>query len=102
MDAFSSKGFQVAGVGKFEPAHVAVLTLGPDGLIGRHPAVGEQLLVVLTGSARVSGADGATAIVSPGRAVLWHADEEHETEAGSEGLTALVVEGPFEPAPGLR
>ncbi|HEV2375950.1 MAG TPA: GrpB family protein [Streptosporangiaceae bacterium] len=76
-------------------ARVQVMYLPAGGLIGQHPAVGKQLLAVVTGSGWVSGGDGARRALGPGYAALWDDGEEHA--AGSEdGLTALSVEGQFE------
>ena len=72
--------------------HVAVFRLAPGGRIARHPATAPQLLLVVAGSGRVSGADGAFEAIRAGEAVIWDASEEHET-VSEEGLTAVVVEG---------
>jgi quercetin dioxygenase-like cupin family protein len=77
-------------------AQAAVFRLAPGGRIARHPATVPQLLAVLEGSGRVSGADGEAIELGPGDAVFWAAGEEHETVTDG-GLTALVLE-----APGLR
>ncbi|MDE9367465.1 hypothetical protein PZ938_17730 [Luteipulveratus sp. YIM 133132] len=102
IDDFGSAGFRIAGVGHLRQAQIALLTLAPGGSVGRHPAVGDQLLVPLRGSATVSGSDDAPAPLLGGAAVLWTDGEEHETRAAQEGLVALVVEGVLDPAPGLR
>ena len=44
---FGSVGFAVSPVGRGGDTHHVVLTLEPGGVIGRHDAVGGQLLVVL-------------------------------------------------------
>lgn len=92
VNMFGSNGFRVAVLGSITSAHIAVLTLGPGGVIGRHPAVGHQLFVIMTGTAEVSGENGATATIGPGQAALWSPDESHETRS-EHGLTALVLEG---------
>jgi len=48
---FGSVGFAVSPVGRGGDTHHVVLTLEPGGVIGRHDAVGGQLLVVLAGEA---------------------------------------------------
>ncbi len=75
------------------PVAIACFYLEPKGVIGRHPTVGAQLLLVMSGSAAVSGADSAVAQARPGTAVYWQAGEVHETHAGPAGLVAIVVEG---------
>ena len=92
VNRFGSNGFRVAGLGTFGEARVSVLSLGPGGVIGRHPAVGHQLFVIMTGTAEVSGEEGATATIGPGQAALWSPDESHETRS-EHGMTALVLEG---------
>jgi len=69
----------------------AIFRLEPGGRIARHPASVPQILAVLDGQARVSGADGRFASVSSGQAVYWAAGEDHETRTDS-GLTALLIE----------
>jgi quercetin dioxygenase-like cupin family protein len=78
------------------PVQAAIFRVAPRGRIARHPATVPQILAVLEGSGRVSGADGELQSIAAGEAVYWPAGEEHETET-SEGLTALVLE-----ADGLR
>jgi len=75
-------------------AEVAILHLPPEGRIGRHPAVAEQLLAVVRGSGWVSGPDGLRRPIRAGHAALWAAGESHE--AGTDdGLTAVCIEGSF-------
>ncbi|WP_426243973.1 hypothetical protein [Nocardioides sp. LHG3406-4] len=95
---FASVGFTLSTIGVLKPGHVSVLTLAPGGVVGRHPAVGVQLLIVLAGSATVSGSHGAPARVEGGQAVVWEAGEDHETRSEA-GLTALVLEGAWERGP---
>ena len=65
--------------------------LEPDGRIARHRAVGEQVLVVVSGEATVSGGDGAAIDVSAGDVVRWSAGEEHETVARTH-VVAIALE----------
>lgn len=69
----------------------AIFRLAPGGRIARHPATVPQILAVLEGQGRVSGAAGELEAIAPGEAVFWDAGEEHETVSDS-GLTALVLE----------
>lgn len=75
------------------PFQAACFRLEPGGVIGRHPASVEQLLVVVEGSGWVSGADGERRPIAAGEAAFWEPGEEHETTS-DEGLTAIVIEGP--------
>jgi quercetin dioxygenase-like cupin family protein len=83
-------------------ATLTCLALGPDGLIGTHPAGTHQVLLIVAGSGWVAGEDGERVPVSAGDAAYWAAGEVHTTGAGGQGLTAIAVEsGPatlYEPA----
>jgi quercetin dioxygenase-like cupin family protein len=92
VERFGSSGFAVAPLGRGAETHHVVLTLEPGGVIGRHPAVGRQLLVLLSGDATVSGQDGTGHPLGVGQAALWEPGESHETRSRS-GMTAFVVEG---------
>lgn len=92
IDRFGSAGFAVAPLARTGSGQVVCARLDPGGRIGRHPAVGRQLLAVVAGTAIVSGADGIEQRLSSGDAVVWEPGEEHETRT-DEGLTAIIVEG---------
>lgn len=92
IEAHGSLGFDIGALGVTADAALVVVRLGPGGRIGRHPAAGRQLLVLLTGDARVAGYDGTPVDLSPGQAAVWEPDEAHETRTVA-GLTALVIEG---------
>ncbi len=92
VDSPGSAGFTVGALGLTADAHLVVVRLRPRGVIGRHPAAGRQLLVVVSGDAVVSGSDGVPVEIGPGEAAVWEPNELHETRSES-GLTALVVEG---------
>jgi mannose-6-phosphate isomerase-like protein (cupin superfamily) len=95
IDSFGSRGFAVGALGLTADAHLVVVSLRPGGVIGRHPAAGRQVLVVVDGDAQVSGADGSTADLGSGEAAVWEPGEEHETRSRG-GVTAFVVEGDIE------
>ena len=69
----------------------AIFRLASGGRIVRHPATVPQILAVLEGQGRVSGADGEFETIAAGEAVFWEAGEVHET-VSDDGLTALVLE----------
>ncbi len=71
---------------------MAAATLDPHGGIGRHPAVDDQCLVVIEGSATVSGGDGSFVAIESGQAALWLAGEDHETRT-EHGVRVLIIEG---------
>lgn len=99
VDVHGSSGCAVGGLGLTADAHLVVVTVRPGGTIGRHPAAGRQLLVVVSGDATVSGADGAPVDIGPGQAAVWEPGEAHETRSEG-GLTAFVVEGDVDVAVG--
>ena len=74
------------------PFQAAVFRVAPGGRIARHTASYPQVLAVLEGSGKVSGASGADEPIEAGEAVFWQAGEEHETKT-ADGLTALIIEG---------
>nr|WP_246377831.1 cupin domain-containing protein [Nocardioides ginsengisegetis] len=97
IDEHASRGVTVGGLALTMDAHVVVVRLRPGGRIGRHPAAGRQLLVVVSGDATVSGSDGVEVVLGPGQAAVWEPNEPHQTRSVA-GLTALVVEGELDVA----
>lgn len=92
IEAHGSRSFSVGAFGICADAHLVAVALAPGGTIGRHPAVGRQLLVVLSGDAEVAGAEGTVRRLSAGQAAVWEAGELHETRSPG-GMTAMIVEG---------
>jgi quercetin dioxygenase-like cupin family protein len=92
VEQFASIGFTVSRVGRVHDGRLACLRLEPGGRIGRHPAGGRQMLILVSGDATVSGDDGVEVALTPGQAVIWAPDEGHET-ISAEGMVAFVVEG---------
>lgn len=78
-------------------AHVVTAFLEPGGTIGRHPAVGAQLLMVVTGELRISGDDHQFVELGAGRAVLFEPGEQHESVART-AVTLAIME--YTPAQG--
>ena len=102
IDAHGSHGFDLGAFGLTAEAHLVVVRLGAAGIIGRHPAAGRQLLVLLSGDARVAGHDGVPVDLGVGEAAVWEPGESHETRS-REGMTALVIEGDLDlAAPGFQ
>ena len=108
VTGYDSVALHATRIAQFtEYARATCLTVGPDGLIGTHPAGSHQVLLIVAGSGWVSGSDGVRVPVSAGQGVYWEPGEVHTT--GSEnGLTAIALEGGpvslFEPEsePGQR
>lgn len=92
LSAHGSRHAAVSRVARIEGrVQVAVIHLGPAGTVGRHPAVVNQLFMVVAGDGWVEGGDGKRVAVGPGRAAFWTAGEEHASGSDS-GLIAVVVE----------
>ena len=68
------------------------LHLGPGGKVGPHPAPVSQVFAVVAGVGWVQASAGEPVPVAAGQAVFWEAGEEHESNAGESGMTALVLE----------
>lgn len=92
IDAHGSMSFSVGAFGICADAHLVAVTLAPGGVIGRHPAQGRQVLVVLCGEAQVAGYDGTVRTIGAGEAAVWEPGETHETRS-PDGLLAMIVEG---------
>ena len=92
IEAHGSRGFSVGAFGITAEAHLVAVTVAPGGTIGRHPAAGRQLLVVVAGEAEVAGAEGVVRRIAAGEAAVWEPGEVHETRSPS-GMVAMIVEG---------
>jgi quercetin dioxygenase-like cupin family protein len=94
VSAFSSKGATVVhALPAGTACSVVAIHLQPGGVLGAHPAAQQQLFLVVAGGGRFRGAERIWHDASPGRAAFWSKGEVHETRAGPEGLTAIVLEG---------
>jgi quercetin dioxygenase-like cupin family protein len=93
VDRYGSQGLRAQALVRGGDAAVTVLRVAAGGEIGRHPAVSDQLFVVVAGRGAVSGGDGIWHAVEAGWAVIWDDGEEHSTRA-EQDLTAVVVEMP--------
>ncbi len=92
IEAHGSRGFSIGAFGITADAHLVAVSLAPGGTIGRHPAAGRQLLVVLSGEAEVSGAERTVRRLGAGQAAVWEPGEVHETRSPT-GMSAMIVEG---------
>lgn len=92
VDHFGSD-FVISRIFHSDRLHVGCMRLGPDGLIGLHPAASPQILAIIEGRGWIRGADEHRTPIAAGEAVFWGKGEMHET--GTEtGLVALVIEAP--------
>lgn len=75
-----------------ESVHIGCMHIGAKGVVGYHPAVVDQLFVVVSGEGWVRGEGDERVPIVAGQAAFWMAGEGHES--GSEaGMVALVIEG---------
>lgn len=94
IEEFGSQGASISPlVSNVESAHAVILQLESEGRLGTHPAASDQLLITLNGSGVVKTTAGESTQVQAGSCVLWKEGEHHSTQAGRDGLTALVLEG---------
>jgi quercetin dioxygenase-like cupin family protein len=91
VEAYGSVGVTAQALVRQDGVAVTVLRVGAGGEVGRHPAVGDQLMVIVAGRGAVRAGDGPWQDVHAGHAVRWSGGEEHVTRA-VEDITALVVE----------
>ena len=82
--------FGSVGEIRFVSDTVVRIELPPGGRIGMHPAVDEQLFILVAGEGDVRSGSEAVHVVA-GDAVRWLRGEEHETTTQT-GLVAIVIE----------
>ena len=96
INYFGSQGLRAtriaAGHGLGVEVRLTCLTLGPNGVIGTHPATVPQLFLVISGEGWTAGPDGERIPVAAGQGVRWDAGEVHTTGTRT-GLVAVAVEG---------
>ncbi|UPK45625.1 cupin domain-containing protein [Paenibacillus pabuli] len=91
--AYNSEGAEITPILRSTTAcHIAQLKLSAGGTLGLHPAVGEQVFLVLEGEGWVVGETGERVVVHPGDAAYWSNGENHQS-GSDKGLTALLIEG---------
>lgn len=93
VTAFGSSGAKIAPILRnTSGCHVSYLKLTGGGELGLHPAVGEQVFLVLEGEGWVEDETGERVVIQAGEAAFWMDGENHRS--GSEhGLTAMLIEG---------
>ena len=93
IDRFSSRGASLTKILQIQAeASVHWLFLKPGGLIGYHPAVENQLFLIVEGGGWVRAGQEPAQPVSTGQAVFWEAGEWHESGTES-GMAVLALEG---------
>lgn len=89
--AYGSRDVGVVRLAQSRGSAATLIRLGPDGLLGRHRAPVDQVVLAIGGEGWVAGPDEVPEPLRAGDAVRWAAGEEHA--AGSErGLTLLAHE----------
>lgn len=90
---FSSASVAIAPIARPESSdsQLVAMHFTAGGHLGRHPARGAQLFLVVAGAGWVAGADGARMAIGAGMAALWEPDEAHES-GSDQGMTAIVLE----------
>ncbi|GAB3402733.1 cupin domain-containing protein [Flindersiella endophytica] len=86
-----SRGLRANNLIRGEHVAATVLHLAAGGEAGRHPAVGDQLFIVISGHGHVCGGDEIWQPIAAGQAAFWVAGELHTTRA-DEPLTAVAIE----------
>ena len=75
-----------------DEAEISSVYIRPNGNIGYHQAVTQQLFLLVEGQGWVRSESDERVIVKGGQAVFWEKGEWHES--GSEtGMTAVIIEG---------
>lgn len=72
-------------------AHLHVVYLDADGVLGEHEAPTPQLFVVVEGRGWASGRDGQQHGIKAGDAVFWDQGEMHASGTDT-GMTAVVMQ----------
>lgn len=90
---FGSAGVAITHmVQSLAAASVVCVRIEAGGTLGRHPAVNDQLFLVVEGSGEVSGEEGVFVPIEASHAAFWQTGEQHETRSET-GLTAVIIEG---------
>ena len=92
IEVHHSQGANIVHLLEKTRAYVATIYLDPDGVLGMHKATEDQLFLVVSGHGQAIAGEQRCEL-SAGTGVLWKQGEYHETRAGKEGLTAVVIEG---------
>lgn len=89
MPSFGSRGVTVARVAQSPASAATLIRISPAGLLGRHRAPVDQVVLVIGGAGWVAGPDDIPETVTAGDIVRWSAGELHA--AGSERRLTLLA-----------
>jgi mannose-6-phosphate isomerase-like protein (cupin superfamily) len=94
IEQFGSTNVILSGITRLTgEAQVSCMQIGPDGMVGYHPAVTPQLFLVVQGEGWVRGEAAEQVPIRAGQAAFWQAGEGHASGSGSAaGMTVIVIE----------
>ncbi len=92
LTAYGSHGASITHLLRMPAGAFAVcIRLEPGGVLAEHPALQDQVFLVVGGAGTVRSGEHVEAI-QHGEAAFWQAGEYHETRSET-GLAAIVIEG---------
>ncbi len=92
IEQFGSTNVILSGITRLiGEAHVSCMQIGPDGMVGYHPAVTPQLFLVVQGEGWVRGEAAEQVPIRAGQAAFWQAGEGHASGSAT-GMTVIVIE----------
>ncbi len=93
IQQFDSQGVTIHPLLKpDETFQIGYFYLEENSVLGMHPAMCDQLLMVTSGRGWVRVQGEEKIIVEPGTAIFWEKGEMHES-GSDQGMTAIVAEG---------
>lgn len=91
ITAYSSTSLIMCKIATLMDAHVGMMHIGKQGVVGYHQAVTPQLFLVVNGAGWVRGESEVRTPIQVGQAAFWGAGEWHESGSDT-GMMALVIE----------
>lgn len=92
IDRFGSvKAVILKVVNLNDEAIVNCVYIRPNGKIGYHQAISQQLFLLVEGEGWVRSESQKELVVREGHAVLWEKDKWHES-GNEKGMTAVIIE----------
>jgi quercetin dioxygenase-like cupin family protein len=90
---YGSRNISIAGIVRdVANCFIGCMHFSPDGVVGFHPTVEDQLFLVVKGSGWVTGENRKRVPISEGQAAFWISGETHESGTDGE-MIAVVIEG---------
>jgi len=92
IDQFGSVNVTISKIVHLKnDAVVHCVYIRPNGKIGSHQAVTQQLFLLVQGEGWVRGESNEKHTIQAGQAAFWEKDEWHESSTGT-GMTAVIIE----------